>query len=160
MKTSSVVICIVLLCLLCGFGNALMIYQNDTQLIRTSDQIVYGKIVDVQSAWNAQKTHIETTAQILVDEAFIQDNDSVINSGTSIPVTVLGGTVGDIAEWVEDMPVFELNSDVFIYLEKTNSGKFTVHGLENGIHQVLVPRTYPMVKFYSLYLQPPTPVGS
>ena len=81
MKTSSVVICIILLCFLCGFGNALMIYQNDTQLIRTSDQIVYGKIVDVKSAWNPQKTHIETTAYILVDEAFITNNNESINPG-------------------------------------------------------------------------------
>jgi hypothetical protein len=113
-----------------------MIYQNESQLIRTSDQIVYGRIVDVKSAWNAQKTHIETTAQILVDEAFVTSDKAGINAGTTIPVTILGGTVGDISEWVEDMPVFELNSDTFIYLEKTNNGKFTVHGLENGIHPV------------------------
>ncbi len=90
MRTFSVAICFILLCLLCGFCNALMIYQNDTQLIRTSDQIVYGKIVDVKSVWNAQKTHIETTAQVLVDEAFVQSNNLGINSGTTVPVTVLG----------------------------------------------------------------------
>jgi len=136
MKISSVVICLVLLCFLCGFGNALMIYQNESQLIRTSDQIVYGRIVDIKSAWNSQKTHIETTAQILVDEAFVTDDKAGINAGTIIPVTILGGTVGDISERVEDMPVFELNSDAFVYLEKTNSGKFTIHGLSDGIHPV------------------------
>ncbi|MCK9593180.1 MAG: IPT/TIG domain-containing protein [Methanoregula sp.] len=136
MKAYSYVICFILLCLVCGFGNAFMIYQNDTQLIRTSDQIVYGKIIDVKSAWNAQKTQIETTAQILVDEAFIKNNNTNIKSGSTISVTTLGGTVGDISEWVEEMPVFELNSDAFVYLEQTNSGEFTVHGLYEGIHPV------------------------
>ena len=141
MKLSSVTICLVLLCFLCGWGNALMIYENESQLIRNSDQIVYGRIVDIKSAWNAQKTHIETTAQVLVDEAFVKSDNTSIFAGTTIPVTVLGGTVGDLSEWVEDMPVFELNSDTFIYLEKTNSGKFTVHGLYKGIHPVVSDNT-------------------
>lgn len=136
MKISCVVICLILLCFFCGFSTALTIYANDSQLIRTSDQIVYGKIVDVKSAWNAQKTHIETTAQILVAESFIKNNNSGINTGTTIPVTVLGGSVGNTSEWVEDMPVFIPDSDAILYLKRINNEKFTVNGLDKGIHVV------------------------
>jgi len=136
MKTSSVVVFLFLLSLLCGCGQALMIYQNESQLILTSDQIVYGKIVDVKSAWNVQHTHIETTAQILVDEAFIKSDAATISSGTTIPVSVLGGTVGDTYEWVEDMPVFVPNTDVFVYLKTTNNEKYTINGLNKGIYSV------------------------
>ena len=51
-------------------------------------------------------THIVTTAEIFVNESFIKDGNMSINSGTTIPVTVLGGTVGNTTEWVEDMPAF------------------------------------------------------
>jgi hypothetical protein len=118
MRTSSVVVFLFLLSLLCGFCHALMTDQNETQLILTSDQIVYGKIVDVKSAWNARNTHIETTAYILVEEAFVTNGMDTISSDTTIPVTVLGGTVGDTYEWVEDMPVFIPDTEVFVYLNR------------------------------------------
>ncbi len=82
MKTRFPVIFFVLLCLICGCANAAVIYQNDSQLILNSDQIVHGKIVAVTSAWNPQKTHIETTAQILVDESFVTSNNSTITPGS------------------------------------------------------------------------------
>ena len=135
MKTYSFVICIIFLSLICGFGNALMQYQNDSQLILTSDQIVYGKIVDVKSQWNAQKTHIETTAQILVADTF-KKSDTSISSGSTVTVTVLGGTVGDVTEWVEDMPVFVPGTDIFVYLNKRSGGTYSVNGLYQGVHTV------------------------
>ena len=135
MKTYSIVICFIFLSLICGFGNALMIYQNEYQLIQTSDLIVYGKIVHVKSQWNAPKTHIETTAQILVADAF-KNSDTNISSGSAVPVSVLGGTVGDVTEWVEDMPVFVPGTDAFVYLNKRSDGKYSVNGLYQGVHTV------------------------
>ena len=136
MRTSSVVVFLFLLSLLCGFCHALMTDQNESQLILTSDQIVYGKIVDVKSAWNARNTHIETTAYIMVEEAFVTNDRDTISSDTTIPVTVLGGTVGDTYEWVEDMPVFIPDTEVFVYLKRTGTGNYTVNGLYEGIYTV------------------------
>ena len=93
-------------------------------------------IVDVKSAWNCRNTHIETTAYILVDEAFVKNDVSNTRPGMTIPVTVLGGTVGDTSEWVEDMPVFIPDSEAFVYLKETGSGKYTVNGLYEGVHTV------------------------
>ena len=79
------------LCLLCGFGSALTVYQNESQLIQSSDLIVYGKIVDVNSAWNAGKTHIETTAQVLVSDT-LKNSDTITNiTGTTLAISVPGG---------------------------------------------------------------------
>ncbi len=126
---------------MCGLCNGLTIYQNDSQLILTSDQIVYGKIVNIQSAWNAQKTHIVTTAEIFVNESFIKDGTMSINAGTTIPVSVLGGTSGNTTEWVEDMPAFVPDSDAFVYLKKSDNGEFAVNGLDKGIHIVFSDST-------------------
>ncbi len=141
MKLSSMAICILFLFLMCGYGNAIMLYQNDSQLILTSDQIVYGKIVDVQSAWTSGNTKIETTAQILVDQAFIQSDMNTISSGTTIPVTIMGGRVGNITEWVEDMPIFVPDTDAFVYLKKRSDGKYSVNGLYQGIYIINSDKT-------------------
>ena len=124
-----------MLSLLCSIGQALMIPQSDTELIRASDQIVYGKIISVNSQWNPLKTHIETTAQVLVADAF-KKSDTSVRPGSTVPVTVLGGTVGDVTEWVEDMPVFVPDTDAFVYLSKRNDRKYSVYGLYQGVHTV------------------------
>jgi hypothetical protein len=126
MKILSVVFFFILLSLLCGFGNALMIYQNESQLILTSDQIVYGKIVEVKSAWNAQNTHIETTAQVLVNDTLKNSDNSTSNSGTIISISVLGGVVGNDSEWVEDMPILINDTTAIFFLKKGSDGKNSV----------------------------------
>jgi hypothetical protein len=132
--------CILLLCLLCGFGNALMISQSLSELTLGSDAIVYGKIVYVRSQWNAQKTHIETTAQIMVNDVFTS-SDKSISPGNTISVTVWGGTVGNETEWAEDTPVFIPDSDVIVFLKKTDTGKYALYGLTQGLIPVINGQT-------------------
>jgi hypothetical protein len=115
-----------LLCLLCGFATAITVYQNESQLIQTSDQIVYGKIVDVKSEWNAQKTHIETTAQVLVNDTFKNSGSSNFSFGSIISVRVLGGTVGNLSEQVEDSPILLMNEEAIFFLKKINNEPYSV----------------------------------
>lgn len=114
------------LCLLCGFGSALTVNQNESQVIQSSDLIVYGKIVDVNSAWNAGKTHIETTAQVLVKDT-LKNSDTITNiTGTTLAISVQGGTVGNYSEWVEDTPVLIINTDAIFFLKKVRSDTYSV----------------------------------
>jgi hypothetical protein len=126
MKTFSVVFFLCLLSLLCGPGQAVMIYQNESQLILTSDQIIYGKIVDVTSAWNAQHTHIETTAQVYVNDILKNSDRSASTTGTILSMSVPGGTVGNDSEWVEDMPIFMNDTEAIFFLKKGIDGKTSV----------------------------------
>lgn len=107
-----------LLSFLCGVVSAATVYQNESQLIQTSDLIVYGKIVEVKSAWNSQNTHIETTAQVLVNDTLKNSGPSVISPGSTIGVTELGGTIGNITEEVEDTPIFMTNTEAVFFLKK------------------------------------------
>ncbi|MDO9324826.1 MAG: hypothetical protein Q7T80_07690 [Methanoregula sp.] len=136
MKKHILLGCILLLFLLCGFANAIMVSQNLSELTLGSDAIVYGKIVDVKSQWNADKTHIETTAQILVNDVFASSDKSV-SPGNTISVTVRGGAVGNDTEWVEDTPVFIPNVDVIVFLKKTSTGKYALYGLTQGLIPVI-----------------------
>ncbi|MFA5414691.1 MAG: PKD domain-containing protein, partial [Methanoregula sp.] len=109
------------------------------EYIQGSDEIIYGKILSTSSQWNADRTHIETTAQIQVADAF-KNTDKGVSSGSIVPVTVRGGTVGDVTEWVEDTPVFVPNTDVFVTLGKSSDGKYSVYGLDHGIHIVNIDK--------------------
>jgi hypothetical protein len=126
MKISLIVICLIILCFLCGFGSALTVYQNESQLIQTTDLIVYGKIVDVKSAWNAQKTHIETSADVMVNETLKNINNTIINQGSTITVSVFGGTIGNTTEWVEDTPVLIQNTDAIFFLKRMSNDTYSV----------------------------------
>jgi len=114
------------LCLLCGVGSALTVYQNESQLIQTSDLIVYGKIVEVKSGWNGQKTHIETIAQVLVNDTLKNNDNTTSISGNTILISVLGGTVGNDSEWVEDMPILIKDIAAIFFLKKGSDGKYSV----------------------------------
>ncbi len=91
MKTLTLVLFFVLLSLVCGFGNAAVLYQNESQQIQISDQIIYGNIVGVTSAWNPQKTHIETTAQVLVNTTLKNIGNTTIGPGQLLPSPCPGG---------------------------------------------------------------------
>jgi hypothetical protein len=126
MKKQIFLVNFLFLCLLCGAGSALTVYQNESQLIQTSDLIVYGKIVDVKSGWNAQKTHIETIAQVLVNDT-LKNNDNMTSiTGNTIFISVLGGTVGNDSEWVEDMPILIKDTEAIFFLKKGSDGKYSV----------------------------------
>jgi len=126
MKKQIFLVNFLFLCLLCGAGSALTLYQNESQLIQTSDLIVYGKIVDVKSGWNAQNTHIETIAQVLVNDT-LKNNDNMTSiTGNTILISVLGGTVGNDSEWVEDMPILIKDIAAIFFLKRGSDGKYSV----------------------------------
>lgn len=124
MKKHIVLGCILLLTILFGIGNAVTIVQSVSDLTAGADAIVNGKIIDVQSAWNTDKTHIETTALVVVNDTF--KSGEAISSGSTILVSVLGGTVGNKTEWVEDTPMLIKDTEVVLFLKKTSSGKYSV----------------------------------
>jgi hypothetical protein len=126
MKKQIFLVNFLFLCLLCGAGSALTVYQNESQLIQTSDLIVYGKIVDVKSGWNAQKTHIETIAQVLVNDTLKNNDKTTSITGNTIFIYVLGGTVGNDSEWVEDMPILIKDTEAIFFLKKGSDGKYSV----------------------------------
>jgi hypothetical protein len=129
MKKHVILCCIILLVLLCGVGNAKLIPQSISDLTLGSDVIVYGKIIDVQSALNTEKTHIETTAKVLVNDTFMSGDTTSISSGSIITITVPGGTLGDKTEWVEDTPSLIKDSEAILFLKKTGNEKYSVISL-------------------------------
>jgi hypothetical protein len=82
--------------------------------------------VDVKSAWNAQNTHIETIAQVLVDDMLKNSDNTTGQPGSTISISVLGGAVGNDSEWVEDMPILIKDTTAIFFLKKGSDGKNSV----------------------------------
>jgi hypothetical protein len=80
----------------------------------------------VKSAWNAGKTHIETTGQVLVNDTLKNSNIPLISSGTTINITVIGGTVDNITEQVEDTPVLMVDTEAVFFLNKIRNDTYSV----------------------------------
>ncbi len=86
-------------CLLASGAQALMVPMDDAALATGADEIVRGEIADVHAGWTADHTSIVTTASVRVKgRAKGQGPDT-------LTLTSLGGTVGDVTQWVEDEPV-------------------------------------------------------
>ena len=126
MKIHIFLICILFFCLVCGTVSAISAYQNESYAMQASDLVVQGKIVDVKSAWNAQKTHIVTIAQVQVSDT-LKNTDSARNLiGSTVEVSVLGGTVGNETESVEDMPTLMKDTSAIFFLKKGSDGQYSV----------------------------------
>ena len=110
--TRSVVLflCIAVISLSLAGVEGLMVKQDLSSLAQRSDDIVLGTVVGTESAWNADHTGIVTTARVRVDQSTTHRF-----SGT-IPVTVPGGTVDGLTQWVEDQPVLVPGTEAYFFL--------------------------------------------
>jgi len=78
-----------------------------------ADVIITGKVMQMESSWNASRTRIYTKTTVRVEE-FMKGN----NNENNIEITHPGGEVGDVGELYTHMPKFEYNEEVLVFLKK------------------------------------------
>ncbi len=119
---------IVLSLLTCGSALAMLVEAPDNVLDAGADVIASGRVVSIQSGWNADYTRIMTDVELEVSGF---DKGSADGRFT---VRVPGGEVDDIGMLVEDMPVFEPGDMVTLRLEQTpEPSVFRLHGAANAV---------------------------
>ena len=114
------------LCLLAVGAQALMLPLDDAALATGADEVVRGEITTVSSRWNADHTDIVTIADLRV-----KGRAKGTGPGTLV-LTVPGGTVDGITEWVEDEPVLVNGTEAFVFVAHTPKGN-RVYGGSQGI---------------------------
>lgn len=120
-------VCLVFL-LLAGNALAITIKMSVEELTNEATTIIRGTVLDLRSHWNKERTHIVTDVTISAQE-YIKGYE-----GGEIIIQVPGGTVGELGEWVEDVPTFEKGQEVILFLGDNeyfravgwHQGKFTV----------------------------------
>lgn len=99
-----------------------------------ADVILTGKVVQNRSGWNADKTRIYTKSTLQVGEYL-----KGISGGGSVEITSPGGEIGNVGELYTDIPRFDLNEEVLVFLKRDvrnaeykilngNEGKITIQG--------------------------------
>jgi hypothetical protein len=117
---------LLLLCLLTVPVQALMVPLDAAALARGADEIVRGEIIDVHADWNADHTQIETTASVRV-------TGRAKGRGTdTLTLSVPGGTLDGVTQWVEDEPVLVEGAEAFIFVRHGPKGNH-VYGGPQGV---------------------------
>ncbi|MCK9593647.1 MAG: PKD domain-containing protein [Methanoregula sp.] len=112
-----------------GSASGLMQEITLNELVVGSDMIVIGTVDHSTCQWNSDQTHILTTTYVSVSDTLKGSPES-----NPLSITTMGGTMGEISEWVEDQPVLVPGMKVGLFLNKISAGQYTVSGLYQGVY--------------------------
>lgn len=92
-----------------GFRNPYA-WPSLVELVERSDTIVAGEVMDMRSAWTADRREIFTTVTLRPDRRFKGGERSLIR------FRIPGGTVGDTRLMVTHSPVFTIGEQALVFL--------------------------------------------
>lgn len=102
---------------------------DESELVASSQAVVQGKVLDVRSYWNEDRTAIVSEARVLVEDLITGEAPSVV------VVKTFGGQVGDYAIVAHGFPTFEAGADVVLFLA-ADGEDFRVNGYRLGHFRV------------------------
>jgi len=85
---------------------------NLKELTNGADSILVGTVTERSSYWNDEHTRIYTSVVFSVEDRMKGD------AGPQVTITVPGGTVDGIGEWVSDMVSFDQGEKSVVFLKK------------------------------------------
>ena len=129
-RTVMLFLCIAAISLSLSGAEGLMVKQDLSSLAQQSDDVVLGTIIGTESSWNSDRTGIVTTARVRVDRS------TQHRFAGTVPVTVPGGTVDGLTQWVEDQPVLVPGTEAFFFLDQHPSWGTTFTGGTQGMLHV------------------------
>jgi hypothetical protein len=94
--------------------------KNIELLSDQSDLVVVGKVSEIHSKWNKDKSRIYTDVTVDVEE-FVKGSET----GKSIVVTHPGGEVDGVGEWYSYAPKFKSSEEVMLFLHKNTQGNLS-----------------------------------
>ncbi|MGA2367612.1 MAG: hypothetical protein ABSF74_03430 [Dehalococcoidia bacterium] len=98
-------------------AQAIMVPLTMEDLTREADAIVIGTITEVTIGYDSNHAGIYTSVFIDVDEG-LKGN---VAPGAKIAISIEGGTIGSVTEWVEDQPIFtasDAGRQILVFLSK------------------------------------------
>lgn len=127
------------------------------ELVDNSDWIFLGTVTGQESRWDAGRTNINTLVTIAVSEWLkgkpfttspegkYSKNLLSCQRSDSVVVTVPGGKVGDITQWVEDTPQFQTGEQVLLFLHSYRDGAVEVVGGVQGKFAIVNGNAVPAI---------------
>jgi len=128
-----VLLAIIIATVLPQISSGLIIQLPMPDLVKTSDLIIRGSIVKTESYWGSLSW--DPNSRIILTSATLQIGESYkgVSDKSEIIIETEGGEIGEIGLFVEDMPKFEPNQEVVVFLSAPDSkGIRRVVNLYNG----------------------------
>jgi len=97
------------------------------KLTSLSEVIVVGKVNALKSEWTADKSRIQTSVTIAVDETM----KGAVEGGT-LTVVIPGGEVDGVGEWYSHTVGFKNDEEVVVFAMKDKAGRYRVTSGEQG----------------------------
>jgi hypothetical protein len=105
--------------------------MSPRELVRDSAAVVQGKVLKVNSFWDASGRIIVTEAQIQVEEKVFGNTPSVV------VVRTFGGTVDGYTVEAHGFPKFQANERLLLYLGAEKDGAARVVGYQQGQFRIV-----------------------
>lgn len=96
-------------------------------LTSQADLVVLGRVADVRSSWNRERTRIQTAVTVSIDQSL-----KGTPGGGSVTILTPGGEVDGVGEYYSHTARFTKNEDVVVFARKAASGELRVTGGEQG----------------------------
>ena len=115
-----------LLCLLSPARATQVIERTPQQLGEQSSLVVRGRVVAIESYWNANHTKIFTRTRVAVDQSYKGSATGTVD------VVQLGGVVDGMRVTVQGATMWRENEEVVLFLEPYVAGSYQVAGFSQG----------------------------
>ena len=106
------------------------LHQSQAELVSQAESVVEGRIVEVHSFWNAERTVILTEAVLEVEDAVVGAAPAYVNLRT------FGGRVGNYTIEAHGFPTFEAGERMLVFLEPEQDGAQKVLGYLQGQYRI------------------------
>jgi hypothetical protein len=100
-------------------------------LAKKAEVVVLGKVTDVRSEWNSERTRIITKVSLDVDQYLKGET-----AGRTMVITHPGGEVGGVGELYSHTPSFAKGEEVFLFVKKDSKNNLSIAGGKEGKFKV------------------------
>ncbi len=98
-----------------------------TELTRQADVVVVGRVADIRSSWNSDRTRIQTAVTVAVDRSL-----KGVSGGASVTILTPGGEIDGVGEYYSHTARFRKDEDVVVFARNVANGELRVTGGEQG----------------------------
>jgi hypothetical protein len=101
-------------------------HLSTDELSKQAEVVAVGKVSDVKSQWDKNKSRIVTQVTMAVGE-YLKGN-----AGGLMTITTLGGEVDGVGEWYSHSPRFKNAEDVVVFAKRDKQGRYRIAGGHEG----------------------------
>lgn len=110
--------------------------RSISDLSDEADLIAVGRVTNLASEWDENRSSIRTVVTILPSETI-----KGTISGSSLSIIIPGGEIDGVGEWYSHSVQFQKDEDVVVFIKKDKKDHFIVADGERGKFTVLKDKT-------------------